>query len=104
MLSALVPKIRSCQEDLDYQDIGNALYGLQGMGGTGGTGGAGCEESLPLLLSLLDYLHDHLEKLMKRTNEFKSGDIPELVSLNQHLTLSLPELRDALQGVKGGVR
>ena len=31
ILLALAPKVKSCSEALDTQEVGNALYGLQGM-------------------------------------------------------------------------
>ncbi len=31
MLKALMPKVESCREALDAQNVGNSLYGLQGM-------------------------------------------------------------------------
>jgi hypothetical protein len=31
MLSALIPKVRSCGEQFKEQTVANSLYGLQGM-------------------------------------------------------------------------
>jgi hypothetical protein len=31
LLASLVPRVKSCKEDLKAQEVGNALYGLQGM-------------------------------------------------------------------------
>mmetsp|Transcript_25366 Transcript_25366/g.24267 ORF Transcript_25366/g.24267 Transcript_25366/m.24267 type:complete len:247 (-) Transcript_25366:238-978(-) len=76
MLSALVPKVESCQEALSAQELGNALYGMQGMMEEDG------------YLTLLDFLYEKTKSVVGNALSCE-----KLVSFAQPLTLILPKLR-----------
>lgn len=85
-ISALVPLIYTCQEPLDVRHIGNGLYGLQGVGSQPGT-------SL-----LMDYLFKQFDQLSTSTSDYNGMKTDELFYLCQILTLTLPEIEQALGG------
>jgi hypothetical protein len=82
MLSALLPKVESCREALKAQAVGNALYGMQGMRGA-------AEFSI-----LINFLYHQVTIIAGSPLLLKSLSSKDLVSLGQHLVLTLPVLRE----------
>jgi fructose-1,6-bisphosphatase len=77
ILSALVCKVQSCKEDLNAQELGNALYGLQGMGFEG-------DSKL-----LLDVLLIQSDKLAGSTSKCQAVSCANQISLRQDLRVTL---------------
>jgi hypothetical protein len=85
LLSALVPKVKSCSEAFNAQAVGNALYGLQGVKLE--------KESL----NVFEILYQQLSNLANRTVNFQSLLIADLVFLSQNMAMTLPILQEALK-------
>jgi hypothetical protein len=125
ILSALVPKVKSCSEALDAQAVGNTLYGLQGMNseylevreilsalvpkvkscsealGAQAVGNAlyglqGVKDDNESF-NVLEALFHQLSDLADRTVRFQSLSIVDLVSLSQNVVMTLPILQEALK-------
>jgi hypothetical protein len=85
ILSALLPKVESCREALDGQAVGNALYGLQGMRGAA---------DFSIIVNLM---YHQVKMIAGSPLLLKSLSSKDLVSLRQHLVLTLPVLREEMR-------
>ena len=124
LISSLVAKVDKCKESLSGQELGNALYGLQGMSSNSVEVCAlisslvakvdGCEESFDAQnvgnalyglicvlgssssLDIVNFLLLSLCNICDTTEQFKSLSPEDIVSLGQHVALSLPALQSSL--------
>jgi hypothetical protein len=85
LISALASKVQSCEESLDAQAVGNALYGMNGLTG------------VDSVIVILDRLFSHLSFFVKSSVTFESLATPDLVCLGQNMAMSLPVLRKCLK-------
>lgn len=84
IIKVLSIKIKSCHEPLTPQEIGNALYGLQGC------------YKVTETVSILEFLYSQLSRLSTASSQFTKLSVIDLISLCQHIMMTLSELHDAL--------